>query len=165
VQKQAFDGRVGWKSDPQTGLKQLEGAELEGAKLEAIFDTEIRLKEIYPDMKVTGRTKVGDHDAYTVLTHEPGGKTVTFYFDADTGLRIAEDTEGPNESGAVEKVSVFFEDYSVVAGIQVAHRIRGASPSVSFVIQVQEVNPNVPVSDSIFTMPASDGVVAAPAKP
>ena len=162
VQKQAFDGRVGWKSDPQTGLKQLEGAELESAKLEAIFDTEIRLKEIYPDMKVTGRTKVGDRDAYTVLTHEPGGKTVTFYFDAETGLRIAEDSEGPDESGNITKSSIFFEDYRAVGGIQTPYRIRVTSPAVSLVINVQEVNLNVPVNDSIFTMPASDA--AAPAK-
>jgi len=29
VQKQGFDGRVGWKFDTQQGLKKLEGAELE----------------------------------------------------------------------------------------------------------------------------------------
>src|SRR5258708_433700 len=28
VQKQGFDGRVAWKSDTQTGLRKLEGAEL-----------------------------------------------------------------------------------------------------------------------------------------
>lgn len=163
VQKQGFDGRVGWKSDPQTGLKQLEGAELEAAKLEGVFDTEVRLKEVYPDMKVTGRAKVGERDAYTVLTHEPGGKAITFYFDAETGLRIAEDAEGPDESGKVEKSSVFFEDYRTVGGIPFPHQIRITSPSVNLVIHVQEVNVNVPVNDSIFAMPSSD--TAAPAKP
>jgi hypothetical protein len=163
VQKQAFDGRVGWKSDPQTGLKQLEGAELEGAKLEAIFDTEIRFKEIYPDMKVTGRTKVGERDAYTVLAHEPGGKAVTFYFDTESGLRIAEDSEGPDDNGNMVKSTVFFEDYRAVGGVQTAYRIRVTSQSLNLAIQIQEVNINVPVNDSIFAMPASDA--AAPAKP
>ena len=79
-QKQGFDGRVAWKSDTQTGLRRLEGAQLEQAKMEAIFDSDVRLKEIFPDMKVTGRAKVGDRDTYTVLAHEPGGKTDTFYF-------------------------------------------------------------------------------------
>lgn len=162
VQKQAFDGRVGWKSDPQTGLKKLEGTELEGAKLEAIFDTEIRLKEVYPDMKVTGRTKVGDRDAYTVLAHEPGGKAVTFYFDVETGLRIAEDSEEADESGKAVKSTVFFEDYGAVGGIQVAQRIRVTSSALNLVIRIQEVNLNVPVNDSVFAMPASDA--AAPAK-
>jgi len=51
-QKRGFDGRVGWEFDSQKGLKRLEGAELEEVRLEGIFDTEVRLKEVYPDMKV-----------------------------------------------------------------------------------------------------------------
>ncbi len=74
VQKQGFDGRVGWKFDTQNGLKKLEGAELEEARVDANFDTDVRLKEIYPDMEVTGRTKVGAHDAYTAVAHGPGEK-------------------------------------------------------------------------------------------
>jgi hypothetical protein len=101
-QKQGFDGKAGWKSDPQSGLKPLEGSELEETKVEAVLDSDVRLKELHPDMKVTGRTKVGERDAYTVVTHQPGGKTVTMYMDAQTGLRIAEDSEGPNETGTVE---------------------------------------------------------------
>src|SRR5579859_5611601 len=102
VQKAAFDGKAGWKSDPQAGLRQLAGPELEEAKAESAFDTEVRLKEIYPDMKVTGRTRLGDRDAYTVLAHE-GRKTVTFYFDAQTGLRIGEDSEAPMTTGRCRK--------------------------------------------------------------
>src|SRR5690349_14022024 len=133
VQKEAFDGKAGWKSDPQAGLRQLAGPGLEEAKAESAFDTEVRLKEIYPDMKVTGRTKLGDRDAFTVLTHE-GRKTLTFYFDAQTGLRIGEDSEGPDENGTVQKIHLTFEDYGPVAGgsVQIPHKIRGTSPVVTF---------------------------------
>ena len=156
VQKRGFDGRVGWEFDSQKGLKRLEGAQLEEARLEGIIDTEVRLKEVYPDMKVTGRTKVGDRDAYTVVTHAPGGKTNTFYFDAETGLRIAEDSEGLDENGKGEKSNVLFEDYRAVSGIQLPFRIRITSPSVSLVIQIQEVKHNVPVDESIFALPSEN---------
>jgi hypothetical protein len=106
--------------------------------------------------KVTGRTKVGDRDAYAVLTHRPGGKTNTLYFDAETGLRVAEDSEGPDENGKVEKSNVLFEDYRAVSGIQIPFRLRITSPSVSLVIQVQEVKHNVPVDESIFAMPSEN---------
>ena len=156
VQKRGFDGRVGWEFESQKGLKRLEGAQLEDARLEGIFDTEVRLKEVYPDMKVTGRAKVGDRNAYAVLTHGPGGKTNTFYFDAETGLRIAEDSEGPDENGKNEKSNLLYEDYRAVSGIQIPFRIRITSPSVSLVIQVQEVKHNVPVDESIFAMPSEN---------
>ena len=154
VQKQGFDGKAGWKSDPQAGLRQLGGPELEEAKAESAFDTEVRLKEIYPDMKVTGRTKLGDRDAYAVLAHE-GRKTVTFYFDAQTGLRIGEDSEGPDDNGTVQKIKLTFEDYRPVAGggVQIPHKIRGTSPVVTFEMQIKDAQFNVPVDDAKFAMP------------
>lgn len=156
VQKQAFDGRIGWKSDPQSGLKQLQGEELEEAKVDSIFDSDLRMKEIYPDMKVTGRAKVGDRDAFTALAHKPRGKVVTFYFDPETGVRIAEDSEGPDESGKVEKSSEYFEDYRAVGGIRVPYRVRVTSPSINLVIRIQDVKLNVPVDDSMFAMPSEN---------
>jgi outer membrane lipoprotein-sorting protein len=154
VQKTAFDGKAGWKSDPQAGLRPLAGPELEEAKAESAFDTEVRLKEIYPDMKVTGRTKLGDRDAFTVLTHE-GRKTLTFYFDAQTGLRIGEDSEGPDENGTVQKIHLTFEDYGPVAGgsVQIPHKIRGTSPVVTFEMQFKDAQFNVTVDDAKFAMP------------
>jgi hypothetical protein len=161
VQKRGFDGRAGWEFDSQKGLKRLEGAQLEDARLEGIFDTEVRLKEVYPDMKVTGRTRIGDRNAYTVLTHAPGGKTNTFYFDAETGLRIAEDSEGPDKNGKTEKSNVLFEDYRAVSGIQIPFRIRVTSPSISLVIQIQEVKHNLSVDDVIFAMPPDSPVATS----
>jgi hypothetical protein len=160
-QKQGFDGRVAWKSDTQTGLRKLEGAQLEQAKMEAIFDSDVRLKELFPDMKVTGRAKVGDRDTYTVLAHEPGGKTDTFYFDAETGQRIAVDSEGPDEGGKVVKANIFLEDFRAIDGIHMPFRIRIESSAVNLVITLQEVHHNVPIEDSIFAMPPSEPAATA----
>jgi len=154
VQKQAFDGKAGWRSDPQSGLKPLTEAELEEARVESVFDTEVRLKEVYPDMKVTGRAKVGDRDTYTVVAHE-GKKTVTFYFDAQTGMRIAEDSEGPDETGTVQTIKLTLEDYRPVSGVQIPHKIRGVSPVVTFEMHIQDAQFNVPVDDAKFAMPAA----------
>ena len=156
VQKEAFDGKAGWRSDPQAGLRQLAGPEVEEVKIESAFDAEVRLKELYPDMKVTGRTKLGDRDAYTVLAHE-GRKTITFYFDAQTGVRIGEDSEGPDENGTVQKMHLTFEDYQAVAGssVQIPRKIRGVSPVVTFEMQIKDAQFNVPVDDAKFAMPAA----------
>jgi len=155
VQKQAFDGQNGWKSDPRSGVTVLKGSQLEQAKVEAIFDAGVRLKEIYPDMKVTGRATVGDRDAYTVLAHEPE-KTVTMYFDAQTGLRIAEDSVGPDETGNTVKTNVFMEDYRSAGGIQVPYRIRVIAPNVSVTIKIEDVQFNAAVDDAKFAIPAAN---------
>lgn len=156
VHKEAFDGQAGWISDPQTGMKVMKGTELEQAKVETIFDSDVRLKEVYPDLKVTGRTKMGDRDAITVVGHEPGGKTVTMYFDEKTGLRLAEDSEGPDESGAVVKTNVVYEDYRPAGTIQLAHQIHITAPNVTLVIKIEDVKLNEPVDDAKFAMPAAN---------
>lgn len=164
VQKRGFDGRVGWEFDSQKGFKRLEGAELEDARLEGIFDTDVRLREIYPDMRVTGRSKVGERNAYTVLIHESGSRTKTVYFDAETGLRIAEDSESPDATGKPEKTKVLFEEYRGVSGIQIPFLIHVTAPAFELVIRIQDVKHNVPVDDALFAMPAA-GNSPAESKP
>jgi hypothetical protein len=107
-------------------------------------------------MKVTGRAKVGDRDTYTVLVHEPGGKSDIFYMDEQTGQRIAVDSEETDETGKVVKASIFLEDFRTVDGIQMPFRLRITSPAINLVINFQEVHHNVPINDSIFTLPSSD---------
>jgi len=156
VQKEAFNGEAGWTSDPQKGLRAITGAQLEQVKVESVFDADAHLKEIYPDLKVMGRSKVGDHEAYTAVAHEPGGKTVTMYFDAQTGLRIAEDSDGPDETGAVVKAHLLFEDYRVAGDVQLPRTIRIEAPNVSLVIKIEDVKFNDPLDDAKFAMPATD---------
>lgn len=155
VRKEAFDGQTGWESDPQQGLKAVTGARLEQAKVEAVFDTDVRLKEVYPDLKATGRTRVGDRAAYTATATEPGGKTLTMYLDEQTGLRIAEDTEGPDENGTVVKTNLFFDDYRSVGDVQIPYRIRIHAPNVSLEIKIEDVKFNTPVDDAKFAMPST----------
>jgi zinc protease len=155
IRKEAFDGQTGWESDPQQGLKAVTGARLEQAKMEAVFDTDVRLKEVYPDLKVTGRTKIGDRVAYTATAAEPGGKTLTMYLDEQTGLRIAEDTEGPDENGTVVKTNLLFDDYRSVGNVQVPYRIRIHAPNVSLEIKIEDVKFNTPVDDAKFAMPST----------
>ena len=162
VEKEGFDGQVGWKFDSQNGLKTLAGAELDQARFESDFDTDVRLKEHYPDMKVTGRAKVGDRDAFTAVAHEPGRKTVTMYLDAQTGLRIAEDSERPEESGAVVKTKVLFEDYRSAGGMQIPYRLRISAPNVSVIINIEDVKVNEPVDDAKFAMPTANTDTAQP---
>jgi hypothetical protein len=156
VQKEGFDGQAAWASDPQKGLRAITGNQLEQTKVEAVFDTDVRLKEVYPDLKVTGRTKVGERDAYTAVAHEPGGKTLTMYFDAQTGVRLAEDSEGPDESGTVVKANLLFEDYRAVGDIQQPRVIRIKAPNVSLTITIEDVKLNEPVDDAKFAMPANN---------
>lgn len=162
VLKHGFDGQMGWELDPQKGLRRLQATELDEARVEAIFDSEVRLKEIYPDMKVVGKSRVGDRDAYVALMRtRPSAKPARFYFDAQSGLRIAEQSDVLASNGQIEKTTTFYEDYRTVAGVQIPFRIRFTSPSANFTINLNEVHPNEAVDDSVFAIPSDPQGTAA----
>ena len=62
LQREGFDGTIGWAEEPQNGLRQKAGAELADAKRGALFPRELKLKQQYPTMAVTGRERVGERD-------------------------------------------------------------------------------------------------------
>jgi len=163
VRKQGYDGQNGWELDPESGLKRLAGAELQQTKLDAVFDADIRFAELYPDMKVVGKTSVGSREAYKVSTKGPDGKNKNFYFDAQTWLRIAEDAETTGDDGKNLELKSFFEDYRAVAGVQLPFRVRITSSSISFVMNFQEVKHNVPIEDSSFAVPVESAAASKPA--
>jgi hypothetical protein len=156
VLKHGFDGQVGWELGPPNGLRRLAAGELEQARLEAIFDADVRLRELFPDMKVLGKSKIGDRDAYVAsMRVRPSAKASRYYFDAQTGLRIAEESDVLAPNGQIEKTTTFYEDFRNVSGVQIPFRLRFVSPSMNFTITIDEARANVAVDDALFAMPAA----------
>src|SRR5262249_49373399 len=115
----------------------------------------VRLKELYPAMSVVGKSKIGDRDAYVALMRTvPSAKPTKFYFDAQTGLRIAEESDTLAPSGQFEKTTAYYEDFRTVNGVKIPFRVRFTSPTVNFTINIQEAVANVAVDDSVFAMPS-----------
>ena len=71
LQREGFDGTIGWSEEPQSGLRQKAGAELADAKRGALFPRELKLKQQYPTMTVTGRERVGERDTIVISRHRP----------------------------------------------------------------------------------------------
>ncbi len=161
VLKHGYDGEVGWELGPPKGLHRLVAADLEQARQEAIFDSDVRLKELFPDMTVVGKSKVGDRDAYVALMRtRPSAKTTKYYFDVQTGLRIAEESENLAPNGQLEKATTFYEDYRAVGGVQIPFRLRFTSATVNFTITIDNARVNVAVDDAMFAMPAAETLQA-----
>jgi hypothetical protein len=164
VHKHGFDGEVGWELGPPTGLRRLVAGDLEQAKLEAIFDSDVRLRELYPDMKVLGKSKIGDRDAYVALMRtRPSAKAARFYFDAETGLRVAEESDVLASSGQFEKTTTFYEDFRPVGGVKIPFRVRFTSPSINFTITIEDAHANVAVDDAVFRIPTAPQASSASA--
>ena len=150
-----FNGTIAWSQDPQTGLREMAGAELADTKRDAEFYKEIKLKQLYPKMTLTGKEKVGEHDVYVIEATPADGKPEKMYFDTQTGLllRVDNDRESPQGSAHVE---TYFEDYKDTGGgVKGPFTIKIVRPDISFTLKTTEVKQNVPIDDAKFNKPAA----------
>ena len=150
----AFNGTAGWAQDPQNGMRDLAGKELAQTKVEADLYRDIKLKEIYPKMVVTGKDKVADRDVYVIEATSPDAGSAKLYFDAQNGLLVRNDSTNYN-AGEEVPTQTFLEDYKEVDGLKVPMTIRQINPNITFILKFNDVKSNVPVDDSKFNKPAS----------
>jgi hypothetical protein len=150
-----FDGAAGWLQGPR-GLRDITGAQLAQMKRDADFYADLHLRELYPEMAVAGKERVGGRDAYVIVSRVSDRRIERLYFDAQTGLllRVAATTETPLARLPEETV---YEDYREVDGVKLPFTIRVSyvDPFVGWTRKITEIKHNVPVEDSKFAKPAA----------
>ena len=149
-----FNGTIGWSQDPQSGLREMTGTELADTKRDSDFYRDIKLKQLFPKMTLTGKDKVGDRDVYVIEATPADGKPEKMYFDTQTGLLLRLDNDRESPQGAAH-VETYFEDYKETGGVKTPFTIRIVRPDISFTIKTAEVKQNVPIDDAKFNKPAT----------
>ncbi len=149
-----FDGTKAWESNPQTGLRELTGAELAAQKRDSDFYGPLNMKTHYPKMVVKGAEKVGSAVAVVVEATPAEGGPEKLYFDVDSGLLIRQDAERDTAQGKMA-VEVYFENFKEVDGVKIAHTTKQVTPMFAMTIKMTEIKHNVPVEDTKFSKPAN----------
>jgi hypothetical protein len=145
-----YDGKTGWNSEPQNGLVDVAGEELAVLKREAVFNGDLRWKELYPKAEVTGKGKVGERDCWIVKMTPADGRPETRYYDAETYL-VA---KGVSNTDAGE-VQVELSDYRDIGnGVKNPYMMKLTVPAIGdLVIKFKEWKPNAEIDDARFSKP------------
>ena len=147
---QCSDGKTGWATDPQQGVRQMSPAELALFRRGADLQSPLHVANHYKKMAVTGKTKVADRDAYVVEAQPPESGLEKLYFDTRTGLLIR--VERPDQTGGTV---VTFEDFKEVDGVQIPLTIHQDGGQAEVLIKIREVKHNLPIDDAKFAKPAA----------
>ena len=124
-------------------------------KRQADFYRDIRLRELYPKMTVTGSAKVGGHDAYVVEATPAEGGADKLYFDTQSGLVLRMDSSVETPAGRLA-TEIYFEDHRDVDGVKIPFTIRQPEPAAAaFTVKITELKHNVPLDDAAFDKPAA----------
>jgi hypothetical protein len=105
-------------------------------------------------VKLAGKEKVGDRDAYVLIFDPTSGSDVRQYIDAETYLPIKSviRVDVPQLGGELEQTNEYL-DYREVDGIKTPFRIKSTSSAQNFNVTVTKIEHNVTVDQSLFSKP------------
>jgi hypothetical protein len=146
-----YNGAIGWLKDAR-GQREIKGKELDEEKRNADFFRYLKIKESYPGMRVLGREKVGDREAYVVGATSRDDSREKLYFDVDTGLLIRRYVTFRTALGPIPEVTDF-ADYKEVDGIKLPFTVSWSRPPFTSTEKLVEIKLNVPIEDIKFEMP------------
>jgi hypothetical protein len=150
---QAMSGGKGWIKSPKE-TRELRPNEISRFRAAAQTFDVVQVREAAANMKVVGRDKVGDRDAFVLVWPVDERRTQRFYFDTQTGLLLRVVTYTNTALGAIPS-QVDFEDYRDVEGVKLPFTVRQSSVDArsDSTRKFDEVKANVPADDAQFNLP------------
>ena len=149
----AYNGREGWLGAPGRPVREMHGADLDGAAMDADLHLASRLKQMFSETKVEQGEKIGDHETYLVIGRREGDTPIKLYFDQQSGLLVRLVRFGETALGNLP-TQIDYSDYREANGVKVPFRWTLARANGRFSVQVSTMKQNVPVEDAKFVKPA-----------
>ncbi len=154
VFRSGFNGTLGWAKSSR-GESQISKQQLAELVRDAESYGNTRLRELYAQMKLEGRTTVGDREAFVISATTHKGLSEKLYFDAQNGLLMRRYRESTTALGPFP-MQTDFEDYRVVDGIKLPFSIRWSMPGRSWGRKITEVKQNTAIDEAIFELPKAE---------
>lgn len=159
------DGTVTWSQNPGEAAHVLEGPQSAAFGNSSSLHSAVHLHELYPQMKLRGKDRVGDREAYVVECTDTGGNAAKLFFDTRTRLLLRRDgktralqisvgKDGSRQSKiALVEVDNYFDDYREVDGVKVPFLMNSKSGRSFTTYRELEMRHNIPIDDAKFKMP------------
>jgi photosynthetic reaction center cytochrome c subunit len=154
-----FDGTTAWMQNPSGKVGEASGPQLSRAKRTADFYEPVDLKQEYFHMTVSAIEKIGDRDAYKVISLPQGELPVQLFFDTQTGLLLRKIFIDPNAVGE-DPTNIDYSDYRTTpSGVKFPYTIKSYSlppnsRGAGITMHVDKIQENVPIDNGKFAKPA-----------
>ncbi|MDQ3012890.1 MAG: c-type cytochrome [Acidobacteriota bacterium] len=156
VIQQGFNGVTGWVKSAN-GQREMNSEELAQLKRQADLYKELKLKEQYASLNVTGREKVGEREAYVIEAKALDRRAEKLFFDVQSGLLLRRVVLTETLIG-LNPEQTDFQDYREVAGVKLPFIITTTyldDNHLGTAHRLIEIKHNVPVDDAKFDPPAA----------
>ena len=150
----SFDGKAGWIKTPRALLREyeLEGSELDGARLEAQLAFPGQIKQALTAWRGSTNRSIGDKDYVAIQGTGQRGLIATLYFDPATSLLSRMVRYGPSPIGRMP-TQIDYLDYRDVGGVKFPFEYRFTWLDGRYTAKLTEVKTNVAIDSARFGRP------------
>ncbi len=151
-----FDGRGGWIKTPRGLLAEYElnGGELDGARLEAQLSFPGQIKQVLSGWRGAATQSIGDRDFLVVQGTGARGFLATLYFDPKSNLLARLIRYTPSPIGRIP-TQIDYADYRDVGGVKFPFEYKFTWLDGRYTAKLSDVKTNVPVDAAKFSKPPS----------
>ena len=149
-----YNGSAGWIKSPRGLFPEFElnGSDLEGAKLDAQMSFPGQIKQVLGNWRVGSPDSIGDQEVQVVQGSGPRGLLATLYFDKQSGLLVRVVRYTPSPIGRVP-IQMDYSDYRDVGGIKFPFKYTFSWLDGRDSFQLSDVKINVPIDAARFGQP------------
>ncbi len=150
--KNGTNGDIVWTMNDMQGASVVDGEFRDSSLRDAIFNADLKWKDIYKSVECVGIEKVEGRDCYKVVKTPPTGKPKTSYYDVETKLLVKNQSVLATEMGEIP-VENFLSDYRKINGVMIAHKEVTKIGTMEHVFIKDKVETNVKMAEKRFAVP------------
>jgi hypothetical protein len=117
-----------------------------------MFNRNLRLRELYPELRVAGPATVNGRAAWLVEAVAANGEQEQYYFDAESALLVRHRCEYVLPGGQRMPRDVVYEEYALFGGVRMPTVLRQFEPGPGL-FRVTRVEHNADLVEMIFNPP------------
>lgn len=155
VLDQRFDGNTGYVLDTLQGNREITGNQLDNMRNASFPHPYLTYKELGIAVKLVGKEKVGDREAFVMIFDPPSGSELRQFIDAETymPIKVVMKVDVPQLGQEIEQTTELL-DFKEIDGVKLPFRMRATSNVQNYTVVIDKVEHNVAVDEKLFSKPA-----------
>jgi zinc protease len=147
--REGSNGKIMWSQDPINGARQLTGAEAEQARIEAVWNAELRTSELYKSVELAQSAPPGQECLVMTPSLAPA---VTNCYDAKTHLQVSQKGTRSTPQGDTPFSSTL-KDWREVSGLKMPFSVDTQAGPITFTAKMSDVRFDQPMDEKMFEPP------------
>lgn len=151
--KKGFDGETRWVQTPAGTFTDESPQQMAELEQDAEVYRAGKIRSLYETVTLEGKARLSGRDVYIIEGKPSKGPAEKLFFDTEGGLLRRWDMVRRNPQRGNVFVKVHLDDYREVDGVKVPFKVRFAFESFELTLNVDVLEHNLTVDDSLFAKP------------